>query len=131
MKTLVIFIRSSFHLDASEQTSIWIFLAIILYNFQGLRETGTINSLTNLSVFHNSMLFSFQLKIVEIKAKNAKMALNSKKNDFFSFESKDFLSNCASVYQEMRKSGKLCDIQIILKNQTIKAHQVILVGAIP
>lgn len=59
------------------------------------------------------------------------MASTTKESNIFNFESKDFLSKCSSAYQEMRKSGKLCDIQIILKNQTIKAHQVILVGAIP
>lgn len=45
--------------------------------------------------------------------------------------SKGNLLNSSPVLEDLRKSGKLCDIDIKAGNQTISAHRVILAAVIP
>lgn len=57
------------------------------------------------------------------------MASNSSGN--LNFEIKNLLTNSSSVWQELKGSGKWCDIDIKVGDKTISAHRVILAKVIP
>lgn len=49
----------------------------------------------------------------------------------FNHKKADLLVNCIPILREIRKSGKLCDISLKVKDRTISAHRVILAATVP
>lgn len=59
------------------------------------------------------------------------MNLSPREIFHFNYKNENYLSSCAPVFQELRESGKLCDVDIKLRDRTISAHKIILAATLP